>query len=464
MVDVAKITRPGFTWTLVLGLVGAAFLGASAHAQQMAPLNLETPILPDGMVMSPGVADEIVMDNVVGSSVNQGVVQTGFTGCTACGSIGCSGCSDYSGPGFSCPPASLGIWLRADYLAWYEKDGDTIPLVTSSSGIPANNRLLTLGAPETRVEFGGEYSDDPLEGYRIEAGAWMDASHTRGIMGRYFEVGDRSVSFSAGPNDFNFLGIPFFNTDIGGTDGPGEDALTLTVPNERNGQVAVSITGDVRSWEILMRQLSETGCNYRRDWLIGYRNFSFDETLSINASTLITNPPDGSNVPAGTLSEVQDRFDIENRFHGLDIGMAGNYHQGRWSMDYLAKVALGIMTSDVAVSGQTVNTVTGFSPFNLEGGLFSQETNIGSHDESNFAVIPEVNLNLGYGVTQNLDFTVGYTFILVSRVTRAGTMDRAVDEGLLFDLDPINSNRPEADFGDDVYFLHGLNIGMTGRF
>ena len=485
---------------VLLVIATGILLGPKAEAQELPLMQLDMPILPDGIVTAPSPVPQTVGNPTVGAptlvgqpytaqpisindppavplgaSVSPQVMQTNFVGCTSCGSVGCSGCNEYAGPGFSCPPSSIGLWGRADYLIWYEKEAEVIPLATTSSGFGADpGELLALSAIETEVLFGGDVGDNPLDGLRLELGAWLDAGHTFGIMGRYFEVGDRLAEFSADQNDFGFLGIPFINTDIGSGGGagigPGEDALELTVPSERNGQIAIAISGDVRNWEVLFRRFSEGGGNYRRDWLYGYRNFSFDETLTLNASTILTNPPPGSIISAGAVSTFQDQFDVENRFHGLDLGMTGHFHQGPWSMDYMAKFALGVMTSEVDINGSVTNTIPAAtvgglpSTSQLIGGLFSQESNIGSHDESNFVVIPELNLNVGYGVTPNLDLTFGYTFIWVSSVARAGAMDRAIDEGLFFDLDPLNGDQPRPTVDTDTYYIHGINLGITGRF
>ena len=129
------------------------------------------------------------------------------------------------------------------------------------------------------------------------------------------------------------------------------------------------------------------------------------------------------------------------------------------------------MEHEVDVSGERVTAIIPsdgspvIGPVNNVGGLFSQESNIGQSDDSNFAVIPELDLNLGYGITPNLDLTVGYTFIWVSSVVRAGTaIDRTVHDGFIIDVVPPNSNRPQVNFDDDSYFIHGLNLGITGRF
>jgi len=432
-------------------------LPAAVVAQEISPVELESPILPDSTVSDPA--------SIVGTSVlpdpsmsAMDVQPATYMGCDACGSIGCGGCDEFAGPGFQCPPG-LGLWVRADYLLWSEKDSDMIPLVTNSTGFPADPAdLLSLNAGETGILFGGEeINDNPLDGWRVEIGAWLDAAATHGILARYFDVAGRDITFNAGPGDENFLGIPFFDPDI-----DSEDALGLIIPNERTGIVDINLRGDVKNWEILFRRLADTGANYRYDWLYGYRNFSLDETLRIDASTLTTG---GNTSPIDTLIELTDQFDVENRFNGIDLGLTGHSHQGCWSLDFLMKIALGVMEKEVDVSGTQLISIPGVDPVRNVGGLFSQESNIGQNDETEFAVIPEFDLNLGYGITPNLDLTIGYTFIFVSNLVRAGeAIDRVVDPGLAADIDPVNSNRPQVLLDGGSYYIHGVNFGVTGRF
>lgn len=431
-------------WRSAFILVTAAVIvNDGLVAQELSPVLLEAPILPDD---TPAPIAP-VHAGPVGSAVSNETMLSSF-----------QACDDY-GPGFACPPTGLGMWIRADYLIWYEKESDVIPLVTSSTGFPADPAdLMTLGTPETRILFGNEEVDDnPLDGWRLEVGTWLDTAATYGIFGRYMEAGDRNLNFSAGPNDFNFLGIPFFDPDIAA-----EDALDLTIPNQRLGLIDVNLEGDVKSWEILYRRLAETGSNYRLDWLYGYRNFALDEMLRLSASTLVTDAAAGV---VGTQIDVLDQFDVENRFHGIDLGISGHSHQGCWSMDFLVKVALGVMNQEVDVFGEQVISIPNLDLTRNVGGLFSQESNIGKNDESKFGVIPEFDVNLSYALTPSFDLTIGYTFIYVNSVVRAGTVvDRTVDPGLAVDLDPVNSNRPQLNFDDSGYFLHGLNLGATARF
>lgn len=417
-----------------------------------------------------GIVPGVHTPAAIGSSIAPEVMQTSFVGCTSCGSVGCTGCAEY-GPGFA-RPSGLGVWVRADYLVWYEKKSDSIPLVTSSSlagaagfdpsTLPTD--FMTIGAADTTVLFGDEsFGDNPLEGYRIEVGAWLDSGATLGIMGRYFDAGSRLMTFRSEPGQFNFLGIPYFDDSIGL-----ENNENIHLLNGREGEVDIDIYGDVKSWEVLVRKFAQSGSNYRLDWLYGYRNFALDDSLQLTAASRVTAASEGV---VDTVTQIQDQFDVENQFHGVDLGITGHSHEGCWSLDFLVKVAFGVMEQEVDVSGSRVSAIVPsngspiIGPVNNVGGLFSQESNIGQNDDSKFAVIPEIDLNLGYGITPNLDITVGYTFIWVSNALRAAqSIDRTVHEGFILDVVPLDSNRPQVSFDDDDYFIHGLNLGVTGRF
>ena len=453
--------RKVVVYGLGFGLIGCHAI--SALGQVGTGLNLEAPILPEPNSITSSRAVSILSEptgTTAVLSVTPEVAQSNFIGCTACGSIGCTGCAD-CGPGFQCPPG-LGLWIRADYLIWYEKNMDTIPLATTTTVDPPNaSPDLTLDGAETSILFGGRsLNADPLEGWRLEIGTWLNPSATYGIFGRYYEVDDREHSFRSDSSQIGALGIPFFNFDA-----DAEDAIAIVVNEEQSGLMTVDIDGGFRAWEILFRRLAQTGCNYRMDWVYGYRNTRLYESLDVRATTEFLT--DIRQTQEGTIITFNDEFDVKNQFHGFDFGVTGHSREGCWSLDFLLKVALGAIEQEVTIDGRAVN----FGPLPdrdrtvLVGGLFSQETNIGKHDTTEFGVIPELNLNLGYAITPHIDFTVGYTFIYINSVLRAGTaIDRVIDEGLLVDVDPVNSNRPQVSFDDTNYHIHGLNLGVTARF
>src|SRR5205085_3026875 len=125
-------------------------------------------------------------------------------------------------------------------------------------------------------------------------------------------------------------------------------------------------------------------------------------------------------VPAGTLFVVQDRFESKNEFNGGQIGLAGEYRSGAWSVDARGLVALGNTHSEVTIAGATQITVPGGVPTTRPGGLLALPTNIGHYSSDRFAVVPEASVVLGYQFTDGLRAFVGYTFLYWSDVRRAG--------------------------------------------
>ena len=101
----------------------------------------------------------------------------------------------------------------------------------------------------------------------------------------------------------------------------------------------------------------------------------------------------------------------------------------------------------------------------LVGALLTQETNIGRFKQDEFAWIPELNVNVGYSVTPNLDITIGYSLIYVDKMLQlAPTIDRVIDPGLIADLVPLAGDRPQLIVSERDYWLQGMNFGLTARF
>ena len=409
-------------------------------------LALESPVLP---------ANYHERANGPGTIIAGDVINAGFdVGCDSCGGGGCDVCTLVCGP-----RCSSGLWVRADYLLWWEKGSNLIALATTSTGNPAAADIGVLGVSTTKVLFGGHVNDSPLSGYRLELGSWLDPNNTVGLFGRYFTAGDREIGFSANPNSLRYLARPFFNLAS-----DAEDAILLTNPGDREGSIDIHFDGRANGWELLLRSCAYVGCNYRLDLVYGYRHFELEENLVINTSSVVL-PGSPGIVPVGTVTNGNDSFHTKNKFDGFDLGIAGQARDGCWSLDFLAKVALGNMRERVDINGFAVVDTPGLPLETLVGALLTQETNIGRFEQDEFAWIPELNLNIGYSVTPSLDITIGYSLIYVDKMLQlASTIDRVIDPALIADLTPLVGDRPELIVNERDYWLQGLNFGLTARF
>ena len=101
------------------------------------------------------------------------------------------------------------------------------------------------------------------------------------------------------------------------------------------------------------------------------------------------------------------------------------------------------------------------------GGLLALPgSNIGRFSKDRFAVVPEVGLNLGYQVTESVRAFVGYDFLYLSDVVRAGNqIDTRVNTNQL--QRPMVAGGPTAPaftFNGSDFWAQGLNFGLEFRY
>ena len=84
--------------------------------------------------------------------------------------------------------------------------------------------------------------------------------------------------------------------------------------------------------------------------LIGYRYLRSSDTLWITdtATALVF----------GTFTPT-DNFKAASNFHGLDLGLTGEWRNGPWSLEWRGKVALGANLNTADISGSTTSTFAG---------------------------------------------------------------------------------------------------------
>ena len=109
-------------------------------------------------------------------------------------------------------------------------------------------------------------------------------------------------------------------------------------------------------------------------------------------------------------------FDTENEFHGGEIGLSGQWHRGIWSLDMLAKVALGNNHQAVNINGLTDDSTNGITV----GGTFTSAANIGRISRDKFAIMPEGGVKLQLQLTKNVRLSAGYRLLYLNGVIRPG--------------------------------------------
>jgi hypothetical protein len=375
--------------------------------------------------------------------------------CESCGGVGesCVRCGHGRSLGrWFRNPCRDGGWARVEYLLWWTKSQSAPPLVTTS---PAGTPQASAGElPGATILYGDEGINDGVRsGGRLEIGMWLDHQHDWGLMGRYLQLGEGNTNFTGLSDGSTILARPYVSATSGN-----EAAFLVGFPTLSSGSVSVSTSNDVLLAEVLARRSLVRRPFVRLDILGGYFFSRVDDSLSITSNQTALG---GGLVPAGTQIGIVDSFRTQNEFHGGQLGLLVERKRGLWSFRMLGKVALGNMNQRVRIAGSTTNTFAG----NSQGGLLAQPTNIGEYQRNRFAVVPEVDLTLGYQISKHLEATLGYSFIYWSDVVRPGdVIDRTVNTTQLGGNPLVGPARPAFTFADSDYFAQGVNFGLKYQY
>lgn len=388
--------------------------------------------------------------------------------------------ADCDGPalgGWSDPaagqPASSAWYGSAEYLLWWTRSMSVPVLLTTgpttSSGI--------LGVPGVTPLFGGDTLDPSVRsGARFNIGRWFACSNW-GVDASLFFLGDEGTSFNVNSQTVPLIARPFFapNTTVIPVPGlaiPGPLSEVVAAPGISVG--GASVRTDTMLWgaDINARRRGPAGCGWRLDWLGGYRFLHLTEDLQITETfSGLANPffP----AIAGINGSITDRFRTSNQFHGAQIGAIFERERGRWVFDVRTKVAFGVSIQSADIEGSLTQFGPNFIAPAVPGGLLALNSNIGHYSQTMFAVVPEVNLNIGYNVTERCRVFVGYSFLYWSNVLRPGDqIDTTLDltripiftDPRLFPatavVRPSNIPRPAPTLKDTDYWAQGLNFGV----
>ena len=382
-----------------------------------------------------------------GEGCGAGCGQCSFgDGCCDCWD-GCSGC-DY---GCGCEERNR-FYVSGEYLMWWTK-GDTLPpLITLGSasdfaaGLPAGSIVL----PGTQTIFGGaDYNAGMRSGARLMAGLWFGDDHLLGVEAGGFFLESRSKSLLvSGTAGSPIIARPIYNTLTGA---PTVEFVSEPPPPALSGTAAASVRSSFWGGEINLRSNVWSGCCWNVDVIGGYRFMGLDDGLVVGESL--------SQSALGFAFQSFDSFQTRNRFNGGQIGIDAELRKNRWSLDLDAKLAIGAMSETAILGGGTTSNALA-AP--LPGGLLTLGRT-GSFHRDRFAWSPDLGVKVGYNFTDHLRGFVGYDFLYLSNVLRAGDqVDLRVDPRLTSGL-AGPANPPYAFHGSD-FWAQGVNFGLEFRY
>lgn len=343
---------------------------------------------------------------------------------------------------------------------------DSIPTLATSSplGTPLDDAGV-LGLASTTPISSDSLFGDMRGGGRVRFGKW--ATCGLGFESSGWILGNDRNQQTWQSNGNPAIARPFTNVD---PLNPGPDAQIIGFDGVLTGTLTINSSSEIYGGDTGIRKnlycCSDPCSNssYRVDGYAGYRYFRVREGLRVTEnleSVSLVGP-----TVLGTRIDLYDDFQTRNEFHGGNVGMVFMHQRNRWTSEVVSRVAFGNLDREVRINGQNTVTVPGLPPVTRPGGLLAQPTNIGVYEDSDFAVLPEFQFNLGYALSNHTKVTVGYTFLYLGDLVRPGDAINTNVNGLQLDpnLPLVGPTSPTFAWHDSEMWLMGLSIGAEFTF
>ena len=355
-------------------------------------------------------------------------------------------------PAFPAPGAST---VGVEGIAWWLKNSPTPTPIIADGAFGQADTTILLG--------GGDVDTGTHSGFRLNAR--YAASARFGIEGNFFYVDRRSTSASvqsSGASGSTDLLLPFFDAVA-----HRENVTEISFSPVYGGSAKVELDNRLMGVEINAAWPLPSAGTWNTRLLAGFRWMRLDERYAITTSSSFIAPltPDVWN--------TTDRFDTTNNFYGAQIGADARYDADRWFASGGIKVGVGAMVEDVAISGSLVtNDFSNGGPAQtFTGGYFALPTNIGDRSRTAFAVVPEVQLKVGYRITPSASVYLSYSFLYASDVARPGNqINRNVNQtqSVSYTGAPsptlIGPAQPSFGFNRSDFWAQGVGLGLEVRF
>jgi hypothetical protein len=276
----------------------------------------------------------------------------------------------------------------------------------------------------------------------------------------YATLDDKTTDFRAsGDGSGNpILAVPFVNTN-----GYVYDAQLVSFPDLVDGIVTVNTSTRFYTFEALFRKAVIADCTRRTDFLIGYRYAYLEDGFTTTQALTALEEFEGV-LPETTIDGF-DRFDAENTFNGVQVGLAAEQDLGHWDVELLAKLALGNTKSRVDIDGSTTTQAPDEEADVQEGGLLAQPTNIGQYERDTFGGMTELGVRLHYEFACRWRASLGYKFLYWYHVARAtDQIDTTVNVSQLPPGVAAGPQRPAFHWQTDGFWAQGLNFGLEYQY
>jgi hypothetical protein len=357
-------------------------------------------------------------------------------------------------------------WVSAEYLLWHVSNG---PQGMNLGGTSPATSLAQLLANPTAVSAPDRASGLPMSsGIRVSAGRWFGPYDRLGAEVSGFVLERRSEGTTLASNAAGSPTIirPFTNATTGLP-----DFAVVALPGSAVGSLTTHSNSRVAGAETNFLVRAVVQPDHYVTPLVGIRYLDLDDDLDVIQQTTLTGRGVGGfagrtiTAPQGLV--VADRFDTRTQFLGGQFGAKFGTRYNRLDVGAYWKVALGWSHHAAETSGTTTLTGPGGGAV-VPGGLLVTNSNAGRNNADDFAVVPELGLNLGYDVAPWLRLTAGYSALYWSRVLRPGDLvQTTVNPGQVpssLQFGRPGTAVPQPTLVREGLWINGVQFGAVVRF
>jgi hypothetical protein len=344
-----------------------------------------------------------------------------------------------------------------------------VPIVTTDPSNSASPTAGGLADPNTQVLIGGRAFGSPtFSGGRLRAGYGLDDG--LGIEAGGFLFGNRSsgagVTSDSTGNPFLFR--PIVNVDTGNPNA----GLIVAFPGAVAGSLTISNSTQLWGADGLLSTSLVCTDNLRLTGLAGVRYLDLRENLNIvdNRTDLVgVGSFDGVATNPGDKVTILDSFRTRNQFYGGELGLRGEVCLSRFVLSGTANVSLGCTHQGIAIGGlSTLIPASGAAPTSLPGGLLALPSNSGRSTRNAFSVVPQVGVQVGYDLTQNVRLSIGYDFLYWTDVVRPGSQINPTISAAQVPVSPSYAPGttfvPGAPHNSTDFWAHGVSFSVGFSF
>ena len=326
-----------------------------------------------------------------------------------------------------------------------------------------------------------------LNGGRFSLGFWADSDMTFGLEGSFLFT-------QRGTDNFSSVGTQASNPfvlDTGATQtlfliqngvqtaiGTGSVLITRQATSSLTGTASNQLygaEGNVRSVGLRYGGIDFGG-------LVGFRYLYFSDDLALRNDVRISQPVGlpatgaeaGSSLSRDVTFSTSDNTRIKNNFYGGQVGVDADAKFGAFFIYARGTIAAGNNHTIADIDSRTL--VVNNDPARPQsppsglfaGGLLGGPNDNGRRTRDTFAFIPEVQVKVGYQLTNWLRGSVGYNGIFLNNFQRAGSSSTVntlnTDVTLANSTQNVNVAQPTFRFNDSNFYIQGVTFGLEARY